>query len=124
MLPSALPLPHAHPRRSVARLLALAFGLTVGVAMAGPLAADPLDLVLASAGTGGGEILLDEQSLAGIRGRGAESPDIAAPEVGDVAVVLWDELKRPGQQGQPGAGLSQSSGHNNAQASTLTLTRY
>ncbi len=87
-------------------------------------AADPLDKVLAPAALGHGQVVLDEGTLSDIRGRGAEGPDITVGDVGDVAVILWDELKRPGQQGRSGTSYSQTSGRNNAQTSTLTLTRY
>ncbi|MCG8361191.1 MAG: hypothetical protein MI920_37005 [Kiloniellales bacterium] len=83
--------------------------------------ADPLASVVPVSALVGESVVVDESTLSGIRGRGAEFPDPTIIDHEDVAVILWDELKRPGQSG---SNYSQTSGNQNIQSSTLSATRY
>ena len=114
------------PRRTTRRVLAclvwhlpIAFAPTTAVA-------DPLEHVMLAAALPA-EIpansqVLDDDSLSGIRGRGADGTDLSAPS--DVAVILWDELGGRQRQGQQGTSYSQRSGTRNVQSNTMTMQGY
>lgn len=66
--------------------------------------------------------VLDDQTLSGVRGRGSEGVQLTGP--GEMAVILWDEMKRQ-KPGRQGSHYSRSStGRGNVQSGTLTLNGF
>lgn len=124
LLVNWLRLHRQRPQRGILRRVGLGL-ICVAAVLSIPVsaAADPLKMVLPAAALQDGQVVTDADVLSGIRGRGAEGPDVmsAGP---DLAVVLWDELERPTRNGQSGSIYSHSAGNQNMQASTLSATRY
>ena len=112
------------PMSSTGRVLVGSLSLAIGLVLAQSARADPLKLVLTPAALEDERSVLDEDTLSGIRGRGAEGLKASATGPGDVAVILWDEIKRRGQQSLTGSTHSHSSGQSNVQATNLSTVRY
>ena len=88
------------------------------------LATDPLQLILQETAVHEGQAILDDETLSGIRGRGAEGPEISASGAGEFAVILWDELNQRHAQGPQGSGSSQSTGQGIVQSTSLVTRQY
>jgi hypothetical protein len=86
--------------------------------MATPASADTINLI----SDGAGLQVLDDESLADIRGKGAEGADVTAPD--QVAVILWDELGTGRPSGQKGGGQVASANATSVQSFSHTATRH
>ena len=118
---------HTQVRRRWVRRLSLTIGIGVGALLAVILpaleaAADPLDRILLQSVPRAAEGVLDDESLSGIRGRGADQATVRAGEAERQAIRLWDEDGRPGRQG--GTVFAHTVGNDNVQSTSLFAKRY
>ncbi len=84
----------------------------------GAARADSLQLILYGGAAQAEPVVVDDSALAGIRGRGTEGFDPAAPE-SQISIILWDEGASSRHRNQQGSSISQSTGYGHSQANSL-----